>query len=77
MVEALESDGMQPNDMPQSSDQQQVDQQLLQGPNLNLSTSALPIVTQADPAQLESSSPVLGAQARASAANDQQCKLTK
>ena len=76
MVEALKSDGMQPNDMPQSSDQQQVDQQLLQGPNLDLSASALPIVTQADPAQLESSPPVLGDQAQASA-KDQQCKLTK
>ena len=77
MVEALKSDGMQPNDIPQSSDQQQVDQQLLQGPNLNLSTSALPIVTRADPAQLESSSPVLGAQAQTAATKDQQCKLTK
>lgn len=76
-MEALKPDGMQPNGMPQSSDQQQVDQQLLQGSNLNLSASALPIATQADPAQLESSPPVLGAQAQASAAKDQQCKLTK
>ena len=67
---------MQPDGMPQSSDQQQVDQQLLQGSNLDLSTSALPTATQADPAQLVSSPPILG-QTPVSAAKVQQCKLTK
>lgn len=68
---------MQPNGMPQSSDQQQVDQQLLQGSDLDLSTSALPTASQADDVQLVSSSPVLGAQTQASGAKPQLCKLTK
>ena len=73
---AFEPHAMQPNGMLQFSDQQQVDQQLLQGSNLDLSTSALPTATHADPAQLISSPPILG-RTSVSAAKGQQCKLNK
>ena len=59
------------------TDQQQVDQQLLQGASVDLNTSALSTVTRADPAQLVSSSPVLGAQTLVPGVKTQQRKLTK
>ena len=74
---ALMQDVIQPNGSLRSSDQQQVDQQLLQGSSLDLSASALSTASQADPAQLVSSSPVLEAQTQVPGAKSQPCKLTR
>lgn len=66
-------EGNPENALSRSTEQEQAEQQqLLQGPGLNLSPSALPATTQANPAGLPSSSPVLGAQSQFTGAQGQQ-----
>lgn len=67
-------EGIPETALPRSSEQQQVEQQLLQGAGLDLSSPALPTTTQVDPAPLSSASPSLGTQRPLTGAQNPQRK---